>query len=160
MSRIIIAAVGLMLVLFGGAFAAEKAYVRSGPVYNIEGEELLPPGGKNDQFEAGDVLTPSNGDLDDAEYHDTVTVRNTSSTVRMIEHQDYQWFESNGTIKVLSGGRLVGSESMSIDYTFADPETEQENYIAMIANQLTVGRFLVIALGAALAVAVMRMAAG
>lgn len=160
MARIALAAVGLMLILFAGGFAAEKAFVRSGPVYDINGETISAPGGVNDQFEAGDVLTPKNGDLADAEYHDTVRVTNTTDNLRMIEHEDYEWFEKNGTIKIISGSRLIGSESLTIDYEFADPESEQENYIAVIGNQLTVSKFLIIALGAALAIAVMRVLAG
>lgn len=65
----------------------------------------------------------------------------------MTEGDDYQWFESNGTIKTLSGGQLAGDSTANITYEYSQTNRVQQDFAGLFASGLDIAGLLVFVLG-------------
>lgn len=156
MVRMLVGIVGLTLILLVGGIVVQGAYDRSGKLYQIDDETIT----GNPSLDPG-VYTLDNSNIADAHYRETVTVTNSTGTVIMVEDQDYIWHENNGTIEVIAGGRLDGSDQMVVDYKFTIPGAEGETELLEIYSaQLTFSSALILAMFAALFIAGMKVFGG
>jgi len=82
---------------------------------------------------AGSVTTLEQSKLDNTVYDDSVTVYDDTND-RVYEGDDYQWFESNGTIKTVTGGELDGDTSATVSYSFQSTTETQRGFAAMFSQ--------------------------
>jgi len=95
---------------------------------------------------AGTVQSLDRSNLGNTVYYDSnVSVRDENGE-RSFEGTDYEWFESNGTIKPLVGGNLDGDASATIDYAYRET-TERQRTMAQLAAVVPQGGALILPLG-------------
>lgn len=82
---------------------------------------------------AGSVTTLERSNLDNTVYDDDVVVRDDGNN-RTYEGDDYVWFESNGTIKTVTGGELDGDTSATVSYGFQTTTAQQRGFAAMFSQ--------------------------
>lgn len=82
---------------------------------------------------AGSVTTLDQSNLDNSDYSDTVAVFDGSNN-RVYEDDDYIWFESNGTIKTVTGGELDGDTSATISYSVKQTTAQQRGFASMFSQ--------------------------
>lgn len=121
--------VGLLLV--GGAAALSGSLTEGGQQLDVENESWQP----STTFES---LEHSN--IQDARYDERVVVVNKSGNL-MAPNVDYVWNDENGTVRAVSGGRLVGDNSAKIDYGYSVPTAKQKNVAEVGASGLEASRF-------------------
>lgn len=83
---------------------------------------------------AGSVTTLDQSNKDNVAYDEAVVVRDSNGN-RVYSPEDYRWFESNGTIKTVTGGQLDGETSATIDYSY-QATTEQQRSFAALMSQI------------------------
>lgn len=123
MSRTL-ALVGLAVILMVGVPAIQSAEESSQQAHTIENETWNP--------DAGSVTVLDHSNIENADYDDTVGVWDENGT-QMTAGSDYRWFDTNGTVKALSGGGLEGDSSASITYGYNRSSDSQQ----MVADNAT-----------------------
>lgn len=126
----LIAVVVVALVFVGGGIGAQYA--------------LSDMGSQNDyseDFEAGSVGTLetfNHSNVDGAYYDRSVNV--SGANMGMVEGQDYEWHETNGTLTVESE-RLANSTA-KIDYGYSMPTQAQDDIASTIGYILQTGAWI------------------
>lgn len=115
------------ILITGGVFAVNEAFIESGEDNEITAETFNNP-------TAGTVIFLDESNVDGAFYDPRPEVRNSSGDT-MVKGTDYSWNESNGTLKPLAGGELAGEPSGEIDYMY-DLTTQEERDIAQVLGHL------------------------
>lgn len=151
MSRLLLATVVLVLTLSVGGFALEAQYEQAGAP-ETRSEQLASSGGLSPGVHE---LDRSN--IDEVHYAQSVNVTNESG-LAMVEDHDYQWHASNGTLDVLAGGGLDGSNA-TVEYTYYNPGHQQDNYIGLMGRVFSASDVLVVAFGVVLVLAVLSVVA-
>jgi hypothetical protein len=141
MSKGIVVLVAVALLLLGGITATSAAFAESGEQTEISGENFTP--------QAGTVTTLSDSNVPTAIYDDDVKVLDENES-RVIAGEDFVWYDSNGTIKTVAGGRLDGDTSASITYGYSEPSDSSRNIAALLGYGFDAASFTIIALGVGL----------
>lgn len=153
-----LAAFFFILVMTIGAGAISYQGDALGHTYDIESETVSASGAT---FSGGEVVTLENSNIDDAVYDDNSAIDVfDDQSVEMVEGEDYEWNENNGTITVLAGGGLTDSADMDVNYSFHIPNQQQKDVLTIVGGQLTVGKGLMYVFGAVIAIAFVRIFAG
>lgn len=108
--------IAVALLILTGAAAVDASLSDSGAQTEITGEEF--------NASTAGVVQLNQSNQAGARYGETVEVQNQSG-VEMVSGQDYSWNSTNGTIEVLSGGDLVGSDPATINYSYRVPSETQ-----------------------------------
>lgn len=82
---------------------------------------------------AGSITVLDDSQLTGAYYSEDVTVYNDTG-VEVDEGADYVWFETNGTVKAVSGGALDGEPSATITYSYQLTTQEQRDMTAVLSH--------------------------
>lgn len=93
---------------------------------NLIGNETWTPN-------AGSVTQLEYSNLDNAGYDPQVYVADSNGN-QVFEPDDYIWFESNGTIKTVVGGKLDGETSAEISYEYDRSTEEQRQWASMLSQ--------------------------
>jgi hypothetical protein len=126
--RAVIALLAIAVIAMGALVGFQAALADNASLSTVENETWTP--------DAGNVTTLNKSNLDAADYNETVTVRDSSGTV-MSNETDYTWFDSNGTVKALTGGGLDGESEATISYGYErapDAQVEMAQLMALIPN--------------------------
>jgi hypothetical protein len=97
----------------------------------------------------GSLVTLNQSNLDTVYYTDAVTVTDENGT-EMRATEDYEWYSSNGTLRVLSGGRLVNDSTATVNYSYRAPTGQQRSLASQLAQFVNVAYALPLVLAAAL----------
>lgn len=126
--RILLLAFGLLVIGIVGVGMLQAGLISGGDDIENVNETWTP--------NAGTVTQLDDSELDNAYYDNETTVYNTSGTtaVEMTEGTDYEWFESNGTVKALVGGDLDGATEATITYSYQLTTDEEERIAGMLAQ--------------------------
>lgn len=116
----------LAIVAAMGVTALQGSLEDAGQDREVDSETFVPS--------AGSVTTLDESARAHAYYTDDPEVRDENGTI-MREGTDYEWFESNGTIKTLAGGGLDGDSSATINYSY-QVTTEEQRGIASALGQI------------------------
>lgn len=135
--RAILALVGIALFALIGVIGMNAALANNTSVTSINDEDWTP--------DPGNITELNNSNLEGADYNETVEVRRADNTV-MDEGDDYEWYDSNGTVEALEGGRLDGEENASIDYGYERAPGEQVQ-MAVTLSQLPASAGLILPAG-------------
>lgn len=140
----VIAFVLFGILAIGGIFAITPAFQAAGEDITNVNETFQNPTG-------GDVIQLEDSDRTGAYYDDEVSVFDETGA-EMEAGTDYEWFQTNGTLKVLSGGDLAGDDNGTITYGY-DQTTETQRqqatvlgYLLGMVEPLLVGATIVMAL--------------
>lgn len=109
----------VVVVLLVGILGANAAFEDSGDDISITNETFT-------NTTAGAIVELDDSNKTGAFYDNETTVFN-DSDVEMVENTDYGWFESNGTLKILSGGDLAGDANGTISYSYDQTSAEQRD---------------------------------
>lgn len=118
--------VAVALILLSGAAAVDEAIQSGGTTHSITDETWTPQTG---------TFVELNESKLSVRYDRTVVVRDENNT-QMLAGDDYEWNQSNGTVKALAGGRLDGDSSASIDYAYVALTDSQEQFASMTGDGL------------------------
>lgn len=126
--RILLLPIGLFIIAIVGVGAIQAGLISGGDDVTNINETWTPS--------AGSVTQLDDSNLDNGYYDNETTVYNTSddSATEMEEGTDYEWFESNGTVKALSGGGLDGATEATITYSYQLTTDEEERIAGMLAQ--------------------------
>lgn len=116
---------GIAIVAAMGVFGLQTALAGAGQKETVDSESFTP--------NAGSVQTLDRSNLANTYYNETVQVADENGE-RSFEGQDYEWFESNGTIKPLTGGNLDGDASATITYSYRRTTQTQRQLTAMLGE--------------------------
>lgn len=109
MARAVVAILGLVVVGFLAVQGLDAGLATAGDTRDIDSESWTP--------NAGSITDLANSNLENAYYTDQVEVFDSNDN-RMVDGDDYIWYEQNGTIKTVTGGDLDGESSATINYEF------------------------------------------
>lgn len=135
--RAILALVGIALFALIGIIGMNAALANNTSTTSITDEDWTP--------DPGNITELNNSNIEGANYSETVEVRRGDSTV-MDEGADYEWYQENGTVKAIEGGRLDGEDTASIDYNFTSPPPEQVR-MAVTLSQLPASAGIILPFG-------------
>lgn len=126
--RIVLLAFGLFVIAIVGVAMLQSGLITGGDDITNVNESWTP--------NAGSVTQLDDSELDNAYYDNETTVYNTSGTdaVEMTEGTDYEWIETNGTVKALTGGGLDGASEATITYSYQLTTDEEERIAGMLAQ--------------------------
>lgn len=126
--RVILLPFGLLVIALVGVAALQAGLISGGDDITNVNETWTP--------NAGSVTQLEDSELDNAYYDNTTTVYNTtgSTAVEMDEGTDYEWIESNGTVKAIAGGGLDGATEATITYSYQLTTDEEERIAGMLAQ--------------------------
>lgn len=142
----IIGLIVVAIVVVGGAAMAQFAYEDTGDLQS-----------QTESFNAsneGDLVILNESNRQGVFYGDTANVTNESGEL-MLEGQDYEWFESNGTLQVQS--QSLVNDTATVDYNYRIPsqqQTQMASFLAQIFDSAYAIPFIfivVLVIGAALA---------
>lgn len=125
--------IGLLAMMALGGYQA--ALASAGSDVTITNETWTP--------DAGNVTQLDESGREDAYYDQTVTVRDENDSL-MQAGSDYEWHESNGTVKALSGGDLDGDDNATITYGYEEPTREQQRLTGALSQIPRVMGYLVL----------------
>lgn len=120
----IIALVFVALLITGSAIAINYSAETTAPEYDVN-ESTTTNG-------IGTIASFPNSSIDNAYYSDTAKVTNATDGSVLENGTGYEWLNSNGTLKVLS--QDAANTTVYADYTFSEPNSEQETAITTIAD--------------------------
>lgn len=123
--RIVLLAFGLFVIAIVGVAMLQSGLITGGDDITNVNESWTP--------NAGSVTQLDDSELDNAYYDNETTVYN-STDVEMAEGSDYEWIESNGTVKALTGGDLAGEPNATITYSYQLTTDEEERIAGMLAQ--------------------------
>lgn len=136
----IVLLVTLALAFVFGLAMLNTAHVTGSPDTAITNETWIP--------DAGNITTLEDSNLSRAYYDENVTVYDENET--LIEPTgNYTWYQSNGTIKALSGGDLDGDANATISYDYQRASTTSTGIVALFSGLLDSGAGVLIVLAAA-----------
>lgn len=92
-------------------------------------------------------------------YNNSVVVRNATGAT-MTDGTDYDWNESDGTIKAIAGGDLDPAQSANITYSVEEQTEVQQGITAIIGGTLKVSHLMLVVLLVALMAAGLRTLGG
>lgn len=127
MPRILVAIIGLAILAFVGVAGIQASLIEAGDDISVTNETFQSPS-------AGTVIQLDDSERSNAYYDANVTVYN-ASDVEMDPGVDYDWIQTNGTLKPLSGGDLAGDADGKITYSY-QLTTDEEQRIAGLLAQL------------------------
>ncbi|MGB9966117.1 hypothetical protein [Halobacterium hubeiense] len=128
--RAIIAFTAIAIVAVAGVSAFQAAQVNAGQDIVVENETFDPATSPITVEEADSTGVYLNDPADE-------TVRN-SSDVIMDEGSDYRYHPENGTLVVLSDGRLANDSTGYITYGYQQSSSEQRGLASLLAGQMEV----------------------
>jgi len=128
----IIALIFVALVMVGGALAVNYSAEETAPEFDVN--ESTTTDGINS------TASFSNSSIVNAYYSDTATVTNASSGTILTNETDYRWYNSNGTIKILS--QNAANTTVYAEYVFQDPTQEQRTVTRGLAFLTNAGSFI------------------
>lgn len=124
MPRAVAAVLVLIIFAMVGVSGLEAALASGGDAVTVENETWTP--------DSGTVTQLDDSNQTGAFYDESVTVRDENGTLSD-EGTDYEWFESNGTVKALSGGNLDGDSSATITYEYQQTSDEERALAGLLA---------------------------
>lgn len=124
MSRALIAIIGIGVVAMAMLGGVQAGLESAGDERTVANETFTP--------DTGNVTVLNESNVDGVYYDDTVTVYDENNT-RMQAGTDYEWLDSNGTVRTLGGGDLDGDSSATITYGYSDPSDTQESLATLLA---------------------------
>lgn len=126
--RILLLPIGLLIVAIVGVGMLQAGLISGGDDISNVNETWTP--------NPGSVTQLDDSELDNAYYDNETTVYNTtgSTAVEMTEGTDYEWTESNGTVKAISGGGLDGATEATITYSYQLTTDEEERIAGLLAQ--------------------------
>lgn len=140
--------IAIALLVLTGAVAVDASLSDAGFETEITAEEF--------NASAAGTVTLNESNRDGVFYNDEVSVRDDKGR-EMVAGEDYEWNETNGTINVLSGGDLVGTDPAEIDYGFRVPSDEQSAVADVFASGFEIiGLLLIVLAGGAILAALGR----
>lgn len=149
MTRLIaLLVLGLLVVV--GAAGIDAAHQQAGEQFQ-HNESFSP--------DAGNVTVLDNSNLDGVVYDARVTVKD-SNQQKMVSGEDYEWLKTNGTVKTVSGGRLDGESSATINYGYGAPTETQTNIATLMSGLFEVQSVLLMVLVVGLLLSGMRVLGG
>lgn len=106
----------------------QAALISSGEDITVDDETWTP--------NTGSYVALDDSNLDRAYYDNDTTVYNTTNNngTEMEQGVDYEWNETDGTIKAVSGEGLDGATEANITYSYQRTTEEQERLAAMAAQ--------------------------
>lgn len=132
MARTVVAILGIVVVAIFVIYGFQAALATAGKDYVVTNETWQP--------DAGNVTQLENSGLPGGYYGNETAVYDENQTLQD-RGTDYVWFQSNGTVKALTGGGLDGDSSATISYTYQQT-TEEQRGMAKVLNM--VPTFLVV----------------
>lgn len=129
MPRVVVA-VAILAVLAIGATLVFQGALESGAERTDNVNETWTPS-------AGSVTTLDDSNLSRAYYDRNVTVYDELGD-EVERGTDYEWFQTNGTVKAVSGGELDGDSSANITYGYDRASEDQQNMVALLSELPTV----------------------
>lgn len=124
-----------------GVFGLQTALAGAGQKETVDSESFNPS--------AGTVQTLDRSQLANTFYNDTVQVFDENGD-RSFEGTDYEWLETNGTIKPLAGGNLDGDSTATITYSYRTT-TQTQRQLTALTSQIPRVAGIMLPLGFALA---------
>lgn len=128
----IIAAVVVALVLLGGGIGVQYSMQEAGTQHNYT-EEF-------DTGTVGSTVTFNESNIDRVYYTERVTVTNESGE-NMLEGDDFEWYQENGTLKV-SSSDLANNVNAQIDYSLRNPTDSQHTFATILGNIYQSGAYI------------------
>jgi uncharacterized protein YdeI (BOF family) len=117
----VVAAILLAMMLVGGAAVAQISYNESAEQEQTFTETF-------DAGAAGTIVTFNESNMGNLYYYDDTVTVVTKNNKELVDGDDYEWFDENGTLKVLDGD-LDNTTDNEITYSLREP-TEQQTEIA------------------------------
>lgn len=154
MARAFIGAVFFMLILSLGVVAVQDSMDRGGEPYTVQGESIA-----DSPLTGGQTYEVDNANVPNARFQNRVEVRNGTGEM-MVADEDYVWYPSNGSVKVVTGGRIDGDEEMTITYAYNVPTDEQRELTTIVGQLISSGEAFMWAFGAIISIAFLRLLAG
>lgn len=124
MTRAVVAIAAVILLASAGVYGFEAALATAGEDITIENETWGP--------DAGNVTELNRSNEEGAFYEESVTVRDENGTLSKAG-EDYEWIDSNGTVKALEGGTLDGDTEAGITYSYEQTTEEQRQLAGVLA---------------------------
>lgn len=132
-ARLIITAAAIGLLVFAGAVAVDAGVHESGDRFDF-----------NESFNAaqGDLVTLDESQRSDVRYYrvGNVEVENESGLL-MFEGTDYHWYQSNGTLEVLSS--RLANDNATVDYGYVVTGENLGNTSSAAGTSLRAGTMLI-----------------
>lgn len=120
-AKYLLAAAAVAVLVLGGVAAADAALANTGKQKVVENETFTPAA-------AGGHVSLNFSDLDGVRYAPETEIQVfDENNTEMIAGEDYDWVRTNGSIQILSGGRLVGDSDATITYGYGAPTTVQRS---------------------------------
>lgn len=124
--RLFVVAAAIAILAIMAITGIQASLETAGEKVVVENETFTPS--------AGSITILSDSQINGAFYNDTVDVYNNTGGV-MDAGTDYQWFESNGTLKTLAGGDLDGEIEGKITYDY-ELTTKEQRSIAKVLGEI------------------------
>lgn len=127
----VIALVVVAIMIVGGAAMAQVAFEDTGDLQSF-----------SEGFNAsstGDLVVLNQSNREGVYYQDTVNVTNESGSL-MIDGQDYEWYEDNGTLEVLSTD--LTNTNATIQYGYRVPSEQQRNVSGYLGSIFSSAAYL------------------
>jgi len=125
MTRAIAAIFVLLLVAVGGVYGLQTALEDAGENELVVNESWTP--------NAGSITVLDESERTGAYYANDTVVYGENDT-EMDRGDDYEWFDTNGTVKAVVGGDLDGDSTALITYAYQQTTGEQRQLTAMLSN--------------------------
>ena len=125
----IVAVLLVSIFLVGGGAVAQLVYEDTGDHTTVD-ESV-------DTGSIGTLVTLNDSNLEGVFYDETVNVTN-GSDVQMVPGDDYQWFEQNGTLEVLSQS-LANETGATVQYDYRRPTQTQTAFADRFATLIDTG---------------------
>jgi len=135
-AKYILTAAIVAILLVAGLTAVDAGVAESGDEIDVVNESFVPPASTG-------VVQLNQSDLSGVRYGaaDEIAIEDENNT-RMVAGEDYEWLRSNGTVRVLSSGRLAGDATATIDYGLTVTSDTQSNISSAIANSANAARLV------------------
>jgi preprotein translocase subunit SecF len=130
----IVAAIILAILLVGGGVVAQISF-------NESAEQEL---SFTETFDAGDIGTIvkfNESDQGNKVYYDDTVVVKTKNNKELVDNEDYEWMEDNGTLKVLSDD-LANTVDNEINYSYRAPTDQQQHIGNRVSHFYTTAKWL------------------
>lgn len=148
MTERIVVLVSLAIILLAGVTGINAAVKASGPATTVSGENFTP--------NAGNITELSQSNVKTAIYDRQVVVLDEDGT-RMLEGNDFVWYEDNGTLMTIEGGDLDGDTTASISYGYNEPGGETRGFATVVGYGMNIMSFFVFVIGVGIVLGAVRV---
>lgn len=143
--------IALAIILLLGFSAVDAGYTAAGTNHSVSSESWT--------ADVGNWTELNNSNIEGALYQEDELVKD-SGGAKMSEGTDYQFNNSTGEVKALSGGGLSDGESATISYNYTTYTEHQQGFLALFAGMADPSTVLLIVMAVAVILAGMRFLTG